>query len=90
MQVEEKQFLSIREGAERTLRVRQHQWLEEASLQDRTRQRAQQVELRHVAQMQRAKADFVRQYDQKLQSQHKQQAAVCTPFELCLRCSYAR
>jgi hypothetical protein len=76
VQVEEKQFLSVRVGMERTLRTRQRQWLEEAALSEHTQQRARQVHLQHTEQLQRAKADFVRQYDAKVHALHEQQRSV--------------
>jgi hypothetical protein len=58
---------------ERTVKLQQHKWLEEAKLLEHTKQKARQIDLCHAANLRNAKAKMVTQYDQKMRNLHKEQ-----------------
>lgn len=76
MQVEQKRFLSLREGAQREARTRQQSSLEESNVREQTRRAERSAELRHARQKLRNKREFVRQYDARLDSLRREHEQV--------------
>jgi len=79
VQVERKRFLSQREGAEREARTRQQVSLADANLHERTQRAARSAELQHARQKLRNKREFVRQYDERLDSLRRDHEQVRRP-----------